>query len=87
MSVSFIMDPASASVDTETVTLPLEDLTNEEIIRAARRPLKMAGDEGSIQERSIDDLIKAETYVQSQDTINTPPHGMVISRLKPGGTV
>lgn len=55
-----------------------------DIVSAANNPLRMRTDEGSIEERSIDELIKADRYNKSSDASKVP-WGMRIARSQPGG--
>lgn len=58
-----------------------------EIEEAAQAPKKTAGDEGSIEERSIDELIQADRYEQAKQAgANGPPYGMRKARFKKPGT-
>lgn len=54
---------------------------------AKRAKSVMTIDEGQIVERSVDELIQAEEHVATKTTIENPAHGMIISRIKPGGTL
>lgn len=65
-------------------TVPVVD--DELIARMAQTPLKVVGDEGSVEERSIDDLMKAAKFIASNGA-NRPPYGMCIARIRQGGTV
>ena len=52
----------------------------------ADSPRRVTTDEGTVEERSIDELIKADKHTQSRAAgDNGPPHGLRISRFKPGG--
>lgn len=63
-------------------------MTPEEIEEAAKAPKRMRNEEGSVEERSIEDIIKADVYQKNaQPAANRPPFGMSIARTKPPGTV
>lgn len=61
-------------------------LDEDKIAEMAQVPLKVVGDEGSVEERSIDELMKAAKFIAS-NRANRPPYGMLISRIRQGGTV
>jgi hypothetical protein len=52
----------------------------------AQTPKQLRNDEGSVEERSIDELIKADVYARNAAATSVP-WGMSIARTKPGGTV
>lgn len=64
--------------------MPLSDEQIDDLLSA---PLKTATDEGTVQERSADDLIKLDKYAASKAAIERVPWGLRIARTKPGGTV
>lgn len=63
-----------------------EDATEVDIIAAANGPRQMSGDEGSVTERSVSELIEATRFKASQQ-ITGPPFGIIVSKLKSQGTV
>lgn len=63
-------------------------ISDQEFEDLAKAPKKTIGDEGSVEERSIDELIKAREYLNGQTTgANLPPFGLRIAQAKPRGTV
>lgn len=77
--------PNSSTSEGTPVTTPAA--TEIDIIAAASGPKRMRTDEGSVEERSISDLLlanKAGALAAVQDTV---PWGIRIARGKPGGTV
>lgn len=60
-------------------------LTLEELM-ASLGPKKTSGDEGSIEERPISELIDAAAYFAKQDRPTTPPYGLRIAKIQPPGT-
>jgi len=55
---------------------------------AAADPKRMRTMEGSVEERSINDLIAAKNYVATETAVTGGvPWGLRLARLKPNGTV
>lgn len=59
----------------------------EKIEELALAPKRVRTDEGSLEERSVDELIKADRYNQTASAQTAVPYGMRIARTKPPGTV
>lgn len=64
--------------------MPLDDDTIEEL---ALSPRKVTTDEGSVEERSIKEVIQADNHVAAKEVGNVPFHGLRHSRFKPGSAV
>lgn len=62
-------------------------MSDIDIEEAAAAPKRERTDEGSVEERSIPDLIKAKQFVESETALVRPPWGIRLARTKPGGTV
>jgi len=62
------------------------DLT-QTIVSAALTPQQMSGDAGSVLQRSLDDLIKADKYVKTQTASVKPMAGIRLNRTIPSGSV
>jgi len=62
-------------------------LSQSEIDDAARNPKKMSGDEGSVEERSIDELIAAKREAEKASSLAQPHRGIYFSKAKPFGSV
>lgn len=60
-------------------------ITTDAILEAAAGPKRVTGDEGTVEERDIDDLIKADRYAAAKG-IDGPPFGLRIAKLKFPGT-
>jgi hypothetical protein len=59
-----------------------------EIEDLARSPKSLRGEEGAVEERSVDEVIKADRYVKaSSSAVDSVPFGLRIARTVPGGTV
>lgn len=58
-----------------------------DILEMATVPIRTRTVEGTVEERSINELIKADQYTQAKDAVDKVPWGIRISRIKPGGTV
>lgn len=56
------------------------------IIEMANAPARTRTVEGTVEERSIHELIKADQYQASKAASDLPPWGIKIARFKPGGT-
>lgn len=64
--------------------MTIEDSDFEE---KADSPRRVTTDEGTVEERSVDELIKADRYNKARrSSTQGPPHGITISRFKPGGS-
>ena len=61
-------------------------IESSDIETLAGRPRKLVGDEGSIEEKSVDELIKADTYSKAASA-TAPPFGLRVAKAKPFGPV
>jgi len=61
--------------------------TDVDIVDAANSPKRMRTDEGSVEERSIDELITAKDYIDADGSLEKNTRGIRMSKIKPGGTV
>ena len=62
-------------------------ISKSDVEDKGKSPRKVSTDEGTVTERSVDDLIKADQYANSKDVGDNPLHGLRISRCKPAGPV
>ena len=72
------------------ITATTEDRNSPEsidVVGMANAPKKVRTEEGSVEERSVSELIEADRYQQSKTSADKPPWGARIARTKPGGTV
>lgn len=60
-------------------------ITQTEIEDKAKEPKKVRTDEGFVEERSVDELIKADKYKNAQAVMRVP-WGLSIARTKPNST-
>lgn len=60
-------------------------LTQTQLEELALAPEKTVTDEGSVTERPLEELIKADAYLRNLAAPETPLHGLRISRCKPAG--
>tara|TARA_Y100000310_G_scaffold278675_1_gene297257 strand:- start:438 stop:632 length:195 start_codon:yes stop_codon:yes gene_type:complete len=60
-------------------------ISNDDIEDAGKGPKEVQTDEGTVKERPIDDLIKADQHSQNKQATSQPLHGLKVSRFKPGG--
>jgi hypothetical protein len=77
-------------VDCEDVPAPDEGgdtvLTAGDLIALAKGPKRVTGDEGTVEERSIKELIEADRYSQAKEAAGLPPYGMRIAKMRFPGT-
>lgn len=57
----------------------------KEIEELATAPRKTAGDEGTVEERSVSELIEADRYVASKGATKSP-YGLRMARIRKPGT-
>lgn len=62
-------------------------ISDDNIEELAKAPKKTVTDEGSVEERSINELIEADKYNKANAIGDSPLHGLRVSRCKPGGPV
>lgn len=62
---------------------PLSDAITD----AAGTPLKMAGDEGSVEQRSLKELIATDSYLAGVAARKAGRTGLTIRQMKPPGAV
>lgn len=61
--------------------------TELDLLTLASAPKRVRTEEGTVEERSVDELIKADQYLKSQEALDAVPWGIRVARTKPGGTV
>jgi hypothetical protein len=52
----------------------------------AAAPLRTRTEEGTIQERTVDELIQADQYIAGKTATEAVPWGLRMARVKPGST-
>lgn len=65
-----------------------EDRTTDEtidVVAAANNPKRMRTEEGSIEERSVNELIAADRYNAAKSSASAVPWGLRIARTQPAG--
>lgn len=62
------------------------EITSEELTTAAQNPKRVTGDEGTVEERAIKDLIDADRYACAKDAAAGVPYGLRIARIRFPGT-
>lgn len=67
------------------MSCPNQDTANASILSAAQGPLKVAGDAGSVEERSAGDLIQISNYLAGLCAMGNPNRGLRYTALLPGG--
>lgn len=79
MPNAFGVDPLSESPDV-VIHLP-----NATLADLASGPKKIVTDEGSVEERSADEIIALDRHLTAHAVGDSPLHGLRISRFKPAG--
>lgn len=62
-------------------------LDKETIEELAAAPERTNTDEGTVKERSANDIIKLDNHATAKDTGMKVPWGMKVARIRPGGAV
>ena len=62
-----------------------DEVTSTEITDLGKSPQRVTGDEGTVEERSVDELIKADRYASAKDTTSVP-YGIRAARIRFPGT-
>lgn len=62
-------------------------ISSDDIEDAGKAPQRVTTDEGTVEEKSVDQLIKADKYSKASQIPDNPLHGMRVSRCKPAGPV
>ena len=62
-------------------------ITGIDIATLAKAPRRTRTVEGTVEERSVSDLIKADQYLTGKEAINAVPWGMRIAKTKPPSTL
>lgn len=57
-----------------------------DIVGMATAPIRTRTVEGTVEERSINELIRADQYAANKDAASAIPWGIRIGRTRPGGT-
>ncbi len=63
----------------------MSDDLSETIREQAAEPAAMAGDTGSVKQRSVAELIEADRYLASKAAARSPRRGLILTRLRPPG--
>lgn len=65
----------------------MAEITNNEIIEAAKAPQSVAVDGVSVANRSTDELIRARDEVANNSNATSPRRGLLFAKLIPGSAV
>lgn len=60
---------------------------NTALVSALTRPAKASSDTGSVEQRSVSELIQAANYLAGQCASSSPRRGIRFSKMVPPGTV
>lgn len=63
----------------------MSDSLKDSIKSNAEGPRKATGDQGSVENHSIQDQIEADRYLASQEAVKSKSRGFILGRFKPGG--
>jgi hypothetical protein len=61
-------------------------IESDDIQELASAPQEIRGDEGTVKERPIDEVIKADQYIAAKNTADQPLRGLRVSRCRLPGT-
>jgi hypothetical protein len=61
-------------------------LSDEELDELGKAPKRSRTDEGSVEERSVDDLLKLKNYQEAAAAQAGAPYGMRIAKIRFPGT-
>lgn len=67
-------------------TTPAPSVSMTDIMELAKSPRRVRTVEGTVEERSVRELILADQYTAGKAAPNAPPWGMRIAKSKPGST-
>lgn len=62
------------------------EAASEALAAALTGPKRVKGDAGEVEQRSIDELIKADQYLAAKCASSRSGRGLRITKLIPGGT-
>jgi len=88
INVNFTI-PTLSSEDTELLGGSSSSSSGGEIDIAelASAPLRVRTAEGTVEERSVDELIKADRYLAGRQAADAVPWGIRVARGKPGSSI
>jgi hypothetical protein len=75
-----IFDPAKER------TTPSPSISELSIIELAKSPRRVRTVEGTVEERSVREMILADQYTANKAAADTPPWGMRVAKTMPGST-
>lgn len=83
------LDAVGTTTSTTTTTTTTADPSQgiPDIANLLAAPEYTRTDEGSVKERSVDELIKADAYLKGTASGNAVPWGLRIAKSKPSGTI
>lgn len=63
----------------------MTDNLDDTIRQNAQGPAKVAGDAGSVEQHPLSELIEADRYLASKESVRQPKRGLRFSKLVPPG--
>jgi len=71
--------------DSSPIIVTTQGIPDDQFLELATAPRRTRTVEGTVEERSVDDLIKASNYLKAQQ-VEAIPWGIRVARTKPPGT-
>lgn len=62
-------------------------ISQQDIEDLGKAPQRVTTDEGTVEERPVNELIKADQYAAAKQVGDEPLHGLRISQFRPAGPV
>lgn len=90
VAVLFVADGSVPTlINVKTTEQPEQSIDDSEIdiTNLANSPKRTRTEEGTVEERSIDELIKADQYIKGNAAATTVPWGIRMARVKPGSSI
>ena len=75
------------AIDHVTPEVDIPATLNKTLLENAKGPRRVQGDAGSVEQHSLQDLIAAERFLQSQKAISGKGLGIRFKKISPDGTV
>ena len=75
------------AIDPRTPEADIPATLKETLLENAKRPRRVQGDAGSVEQHSLQDLIAAERFLQSQKAVQHKGLGIRFTKISPDGTV
>lgn len=60
---------------------------SDELADRAKKPKKVTGDAGSVEQFPLDEQIEADRYERAEEEVQKPNRGLRFSKMVPPGTI